>query len=290
MTISSSTRSSGAPAGVGQAPRPGDRAVHSRGGKAWADTRALVRRTMTHGIREPIEPLLSLVIPIMMMLLLGYVFGGSITIPGASNYREFLIAGIIVMVNAYGLSNTASGMARDTERAVFGRFRSMPMAASALVASRAIYEMARGVVETVVVVLAGLLIGWNWHHGWGDFLTALGLLLLLRLALVWVGILLGLTVPAEAVSPIVYPLVFPATVISSSFVAPEKMPDWLGAVAEWNPISSIVNATRELWGNPGVGGDSWIVHHAQLMAVVWPLAMMALFIPLAVRRFRRVTA
>ncbi|WP_158839649.1 ABC transporter permease [Saccharothrix deserti] len=258
--------------------------------KAWSDSMVLLKRNVIHGIREPIEPMLSLMIPIMMMLLLGYVFGGSITVPGSANYREFLIAGIIVMVMAYGLSNTASGMARDTEKAVYGRFRSMPMAASALVTSRALYEMIRGVVETVIVIAVGLLIGWQWHNDWGDFFSAIGILLLLRLALVWGGILLGLTVPAEAVSPIVYPLVFPLTVISSSFVAPERMPEWLGVAAEWNPITSVVNATRELWGNPGVGGDSWIVQNAQLMAVVWPLVLLVLFVPLSIRRFRRVSA
>ncbi|MGC5010649.1 ABC transporter permease [Streptosporangium sp. DT93] len=257
--------------------------------KAVSDGLVLTKRNLVHNVREPIEPLLALMVPIMLVLLFGYAFGEAMSVPGNGNYREFLIAGIFVMVLSYGTASTAQGVARDTDKAVFGRFRSMPMAPSALLVGRALSDMLRAIPEMLLVGVVGLLIGWRWHSDLGDVLTAFGLLLLLRLTLIWVGMLLGMAVPAEAVTAIVYPLMMPLTFISSTFVAPSMMPSWLGAIAEWNPLSSVVNAIRDLFGNPGVGGDSWIAQNYMLMAVVWPLILLVLSVPLAVRRLKRIT-
>jgi ABC-2 type transport system permease protein len=115
-----------------------------------------------------------------------------------------------------------------------------------------------------------------------------GLILLLRVAITWIGTYLALLVRnADMVGIIVFPLAFPLTALSNVFVAPELMPGWLGAVAEWNPLSSTVAATRELFGNPGLGGDSWAAQHSLLLAVVWPLLLIAIFAPLAVHRYQR---
>jgi ABC-2 type transport system permease protein len=257
--------------------------------KAISDGLVLTKRNLLHNVREPVEPSLALMVPIMLVLLFGYAFGEAMAVPGNGNYREFLIAGIFVMVLAYGTASTAQGIARDTDKAVFGRFRSMPMAPSALLSGRALSDMIRAIPETILVGGVGLLIGWTWHTPFSDVLGAIGLLLLLRLALIWGGMLLGMAVPAEAVTAIVYPLVMPLTFISSTFVAPSMMPSWLGTLAEWNPLSSVVNATRDLFGNPGVGGDTWIAQNYMLMAVVWPLALLALFVPLAVRKLQKLT-
>lgn len=265
------------------------RAQPSRLKKAISDGLVLTKRNLVHNVREPIEPSLALMVPIMLVLLFGYAFGQAITVPGNGNYREFLIAGIFVMVLSYGTASTAQGVARDTDKAVFGRFRSMPMAPSALLSGRALSDMLRAIPETILVAGVGLLIGWTWHTPFADVLAAFGLLLLLRLALIWGGMLLGMAVPAEAVTAIVYPLVMPLTFISSTFVAPSMMPGWLGAIAEWNPLSSVVNATRDLFGNPGVGGDSWIAENYMLMAIVWPVALLVLFVPLAISKLQKLT-
>nr|BAO66522.1 ABC transporter [Streptomyces sp. MJ635-86F5] len=259
----------------------------SRTRKALSDTLVLTRRNLTHAVRQPAELVIALMVPVMLLLLFGYAFNGAMQVPDNGNYREFLVAGIFVMVMTYGIAGAAQGMAKDTEEAVFGRFRSMPMSPSALLVSRMISEMARAVVETAVVAGIGLLMGWRWHGSTAETLEAFGLLLLLRLALVWVGLVLGLLVPAILVTAIVYPLALPLTFISSMFVAPSSMTGWLGTAAEWNPLSSVVNAARELFGNPGVGGNSWIAEHAELMAVVWPLALIALLIPFAARLLRK---
>ncbi|MET9448447.1 ABC transporter permease [Streptomyces cinerochromogenes] len=269
--------------------RDGAYVRRSRFRKTLADTAVLTRRNLVHALREPAELVIALMVPIMLLLLFGYAFNGAMRVPDNGNYREFLLAGILVMVMTYGTASAAQGIARDTEEAVFGRFRSMSMSPSALLVSRCCSEMARAVVETVVVAVLGLLIGWTWHGSAVEALAGFGVLLLLRLAMIWVGLVLGLAVPGRHVTAIVYPLALPLTFISSVFVAPATMSGGLRAVAEWNPLSSVVNAARELFGNPTVGGDSYVAEHAKLMAVVWPLAMMLVLVPIAVRLLRRTT-
>jgi ABC-2 type transport system permease protein len=139
-----------------------------------------------------------------------------------------------------------------------------------------------------VMVMVGLAVGWRWRHSLVDALAAVALILLLRFALTWVGIYLGLvTRNPDMVGVIVFPAAFPLTAVSNVFVAPTLMPGWLGTVAEWNPLSSSVAAARQLFGNPGLGGDSWISEHPLLLAVAWPMLLVAVFAPLAIRRYRR---
>ncbi|KPC93012.1 multidrug ABC transporter permease, partial [Streptomyces sp. NRRL F-6602] len=139
------------------------------------------------------------------------------------------------------------------------------------------------------LLLTALAMGWRSDGGLLAFLGAVGLLLWLRFALIWIGVWLGLLMPSPEAAGGLYGVAFPLTMVSSVFVAPSTMPDWLGAVAAWNPISSTASATRELFGNP-VGADAtWISQNAQLMAFVWPLVITAVFLPLAVRRFQRLS-
>jgi ABC-type multidrug transport system permease subunit len=133
-------------------------------------------------------------------------------------------------------------------------------------------------------------VGWQWRRSLADALLAVALLLLLRFALTWVGICLGLLAPnPDTVAVIVFPLAFPITAVSNVFVAPELLPGWLGTISEWNPLSATVAAARDLFGNPGIGGDSWVAQHSALMAVAWPLLLVAVFAPLAVRRYQRLS-
>jgi ABC-2 type transport system permease protein len=121
-------------------------------------------------------------------------------------------------------------------------------------------------------------------------LLAVALILLLRVAMTWAGILLGLLVPnPDTVGLIVFPLAFPLTALSNVFVAPELMPGWLGTVAAWNPLSGTVAAVRELFGNPAMSGGSWPAENAMLLAVLWPVLLIAVLAPLAVRRYQRLS-
>jgi ABC-2 type transport system permease protein len=138
-----------------------------------------------------------------------------------------------------------------------------------------------------VLMACGLAVGWRWHNGVAAALLAAALLLLLRFAMLWIGIYLGLLVRNTEAVAAVQILVWPVGFLANTFTSPETMPGWLGTVAEWNPMSSTVAATRELFGNPGWGSDSWVVQHSLLMAIVWPLLITAVFFPLAVRRYQR---
>jgi ABC-2 type transport system permease protein len=269
-----------APRATGQAGR----------GRVVRDGWTMTKRNLAHVVRSPEEIAIYFSLPIMFVLVFGYVFGSGMVVPGEGTYREFLLPGVFAMTMLYGMGATGGAIAFDVSRGVVDRFRSMPVARSALVVGRSVADLVRALLEMTVLVVCGLLVGWQWHRGIGNALLAIGLLLMLRVAITWIGIYLGLVVPnPDTVGVIVFPLAFPLTALSNVFVAPELMPGWLGTIAEWNPLSATVSAVRELFGNPGLGGDSWISQHALLMAIVWPVALTAIFAPLAVRRYQRLS-
>jgi ABC-2 type transport system permease protein len=138
-----------------------------------------------------------------------------------------------------------------------------------------------------MLILAGLLLGWRWHDGLGNALTAIGLLILLRFALLWIGIFMGLRAKGPESVVAIQILVWPISFLSNILVDPATMPRWLGTIAQWNPLSATATATRQLFMNPSWQGNSWVVEHAVLMAVVWPVLVIALFMPLSIRKYRR---
>jgi len=256
---------------------------------ALADAWTITRRDLTHWVRQPFGIVITLLFPVMLVLMFGYLFGGAMSVPGGGNYREFLMPGMFAMTMAFGLERTMLSVSSDAAKGVTDRFRSMPMAPSAVVAGRSIADMLGSALGLAVMAACGLSIGWRWHGSMVESLLAAGLLLLLRFSLLWVGIYLGLVVESPEAVAAVQILVWPVLFLSNTFVAPETMLGWLGAISEWNPLSATVAAARELFGNPGWGGESWIAQNSLLMAVVWPLAIFAVFFPLSVRRYRRLS-
>ncbi|MEU8092112.1 ABC transporter permease [Micromonospora chalcea] len=250
------------------------------------DGLTLTGRALAHWRREPGPLVGSLGFDILMVLMFAYLFGGALQVPGGGSYREFLMPGMFAMTMVFGISMTTMAVAADLERGVTDRLRSMPVSRLAPLLGRAVADLMFAVVTLAVMLLVGLAVGWRARGDLGDTLTAFGLILLLRIALVWVGVFLGLTVQGQSAVTAVQTLEFPLGFLSSAFVAPSTMPAWLGAVAEWNPLSATVGATRELFGNPGWGGDSWVAAHHPLLAVLWPLALIAVFLPLSLRRYR----
>jgi ABC-2 type transport system permease protein len=143
------------------------------------------------------------------------------------------------------------------------------------------------VAGLAAMTLAGFALGWRWSGGVGDIVAAYGLLLLLRFGLLWVGIYLGLKAPGPEAVAAIQILVWPVGFLSTVFLDPATMPSWLGAVAEWNPLSATADAVRELFGNPGVTGGSWPANHGQMLSVIWPILMVAVFAPLSAAAYRR---
>ncbi|RFS82622.1 ABC transporter permease [Actinomadura spongiicola] len=252
---------------------------------AVADGRTLTGRALAHWARKPGEVAVALLFPVMVVLMMGYLFGGQMDVPGGGAYREFLIPGMFALTMVFGVETTFAAVASDAAKGVTDRFRSMPMSSSAVVVGRAVADMLHSVAGLAVMAACGVLIGWRVHDGAGRALAAFGLLLLLRFSLVWLGIFLGLLAKGPESVAVVQTLVWPIGFLSSALVAPSTMPDWLGAIAEWNPMSATVTACRELFGD-GVTGGSWAAEHSVLMAVVWPLLITAVFAPLAAHRYR----
>ncbi|MFD8585279.1 ABC transporter permease [Streptomyces californicus] len=257
----------------------------------WAvsDCWNIARRVLTHYQRQPVAIVWQLGFPILSLLLYGYVFGSAMKVPGGGDYREFLMPGMFAMTMAMGFMNTAVAVVTDASKGVVDRFRSMPMAPSAFAAGRGTADLVVAAAELAILAVTALLIGWRADGGVPAALGGFGLLLLLRFSLIWVGVWLGMLVPTPEAAGGLYAVAFPVTMISSTFVSPSLMPDWLGFLAAWNPISSTATAVRELFGNPVAGGGTWVEEHALLMAVVWPLVLTLVFLPLAVRRFQRLS-
>jgi ABC-2 type transport system permease protein len=163
----------------------------------------------------------------------------------------------------------------------------MPMAPSAVVAGRGLSDVLHAGLDLLVLAVIAVVIGWGSDGGLPATLGAFALLIWLRFALIWIGVVLGLAVRNQEAAGQLFAVAFPFGMVSSVFTPPSLMPGWLGAIAMWNPVSSTANAVRELFGNPVATGGGWIESNALLMAVVWPLLIVAVFLPLAVRQFHR---
>ncbi|MGP3979182.1 ABC transporter permease [Streptomyces sp. 8N114] len=256
---------------------------------AVADCWTIVRRDLTHLVKQPSIIAWQLGFPIVSVLLFVYVFGSGMDVGKGVDYKDYAMPGMFAMTMAFGFMNTAMAVVVDKERGVTDRFRSMPMAPSAVVTGRGVSDVLHAALDLAVMAAIALIIGWRSDGSLLNTLWAFVLLLLLRFALIWIGVLLGLLAKNQESAGNLFAVAFPFGMVSSVFTPPSAMPDWLGTVAMWNPVSATANAVRELYGNPLPTGGSWIEEHSVLMAVVWPLALTALFLPLAVRRFQNLS-
>ncbi|MFD5111523.1 ABC transporter permease [Streptomyces sp. NPDC058391] len=273
----------------GTAPAPGPTVGSGTGGLGWAlaDSWTMTRRELARWARQPVQVVVGLVFPVMLLLMFGYLIGGGRGIAG--EYVEFLVPGMLALTMAFGLESTMLAVTQDLNKGVVDRFRSMPMASSAVLVGRSVADMFQSALSLVVLIGVGYAIGWRWHDGPAAFLGAVGLLLLFRFAMLWLGIQLAMVAGRPEMVQAVQILVWPIGFLSNAFATPESMPGWLGAVVEWNPMSATATAVRDLFGNPGEVGGSWAAEHAGLLAVVWPVVLLAVFFPLAVRRFARLS-
>ncbi|GAB3541972.1 ABC transporter permease [Arthrobacter tecti] len=255
--------------------------------KALRDGWIITQRDLLHWVRQPATPIFGVMFSIMLLLMFGFLFGGAIEVPGGGSYIQFLLPGMLALTMMFGLDETMTAISSDAKKGITSRFRSLPIGSTAVVLGRSGADMAYSALNLGVLVVGGLLIGWGITSDLGSAALAVVLLLWLRFALLWVGIFLGLTLRNAGATTAVQVLIWPLGFLSNVFVAPETMPGWLGAAAQWNPISATATAARELFGNPTGATGGWLADHALTMALLWPLAITAIFLPLSARAYRK---
>jgi ABC-2 type transport system permease protein/oleandomycin transport system permease protein len=247
-----------------------------------SDGLAITRRNLISLFRVPTTLVFSTVQPVIFVLMFRYVFGGAIPLPGFHHpFVDYLMAGIFVQTVTFGSMNTGVGLAEDLHKGLIERFRSLPMARSAVLAGRTTADLVRNVFVVFLMVVVGFLVGFRVHTGILAFLGAIGILLLFGFAMSWMMALIGLRVRnAEAAQAAAFPLIAPLVFASNAFVPSKSMPGWLQAFANHQPVSATVSAVRALTnGGPTAG-------HV-VSALLWITGMIVVFAPFAVGRYRR---
>ena len=256
--------------------------------QALSDGLIVTWRNLKRIPRIPELAIFAILQSIMFVLLFAFVFGGAIPLPGGGNYREFLMPGIFAQTIVFAAATTTIGMTDDVNKGILDRFRSLPMARSAVLIGRAVSDVAYNGGILIVLMLSGLFVGWTIRTGIAELLAGVGLLLLFAFAMSWLGIWLGLSVPTvEVAQQVGFTVLFPITFVSNVFVPPSTLPDWLRVFAEWNPTSTLSASLRELWGNPNpFASDSFPSQEPILVTLIWVVVIIAVFGPLGVRRYR----
>jgi ABC transporter DrrB family efflux protein len=245
---------------------------------AFTDALTLAKRNLVQIPRIPEELIFSTIQPVMFVLLFRYVFGGAIAGTGTS-YVNYLMAGIFAQTVIFGSTSTGIGLANDLQRGLVDRFRSLPMAKSAVLTGRTLSDLVRNTFVVIVMWVVGLLVGFQPQGSPLAWLGAIGILLLTSFAFSWISATIGLAVSTvEAAQSAGFIWLFPLTFASSVFVPTKTMPDWLRGFAEHQPVSVIANAVRGLLLNQPDAGTIWA-------AVGYCVGMLIIFVPLAVRAY-----
>jgi len=257
---------------------------------AVGDGFVVAKRNLIKIKRVPDLLVVTTLSPIMFVLLFAYVFGGAINVRGGS-YTEFLMAGIFAQTVVFGATITGSGLAEDIQKGIIDRFRSLPMSPSAVLFGRTLSDVVNNVIVVVVMSLTGLVVGWRIRS---SFLEALGgflILLVFAYAFSWIMAMVGLLAPSpEVVNNAAFVVIFPLTFVANTFVPISTMSGPLKTFAEWNPVSAVTEAARQLFGNvpPGTPTpDSWALQNPVAYTLIWSVAILVIFVPLTTWQFSR---
>ena len=250
----------------------------------------VVWRNLIHIKRMP-EMLLDVTVQsVMFVLLFAYVFGGSIDVPGDVDYKEFLLPGIMVQTMVFSSAVVAMGISNDLQKSIVDRFKSLPISRQSVLVGRSISSLIHSSIGIAVMGVTGLLIGWRMRNGIVDSVLAILLLLLFGFAMIWLGIWVGsLMRTVEAVNGFMFTVMFPLTFVANTFVPTSGMPSWLRFIAEWNPVSALTQALRELWGNDIVppGDAAWPVQNPIIASIGYAIILTLIFAPLAIRAYKK---
>jgi ABC-2 type transport system permease protein len=259
------------------------------------DTWVITRRGLRHMIRQPEALSDATIQPIIFVLLFAYVFGGAIAVPGGGTggggYREFLMGGIFAQTIVFGAFGVALALSNDRNNGAIFRFHSLPISRFSVLAGHAVASLFRALVPITLMSLTGLVVGWHMRTGILDVLAAYGLMLVFSFAVIWIGVLIASAVRTpEAVQGIGFVAIFPITFIASTFVPTSTLPGVLRTIAEWNPTSSLANALRHLFGNPGgvlPHDGPWPLLHPVAYTLLWAAGLVVVCAPLAVAQYQR---
>ncbi|TYL55314.1 ABC transporter permease [Nocardioides sp. BGMRC 2183] len=261
--------------------------------QALTDGWVVAQRNLIKIKRVPEILVFVLISPIMFVLLFAYVFAGAIDTGGNVDYKEFLIAGIFAQTVVFGATFTGAGLAEDMQKGIIDRFRSLPMSSSAVLVGRTTSDVVYNVLSLIIMALTGLLVGWRIRDGFVDAVAGFALLLVFAYAISWVMAYVGLLVPSvEVINNASFIVIMPLTFVSNAFVPASSFDGLLYTFVTWNPVSTLTQASRELFGNNGnmPVPDTWSMQHPVLYTLIWVGILLAVFGPLSVRQYRRTTS
>jgi ABC-2 type transport system permease protein len=255
------------------------------------DVIVLTRRNLVHIAREPVQLSDVTVQPILFTLLFVYVFGSGVPVHGGS-YKDFAIAGLMLLNLTTSAMGTAVGLISDLTTGAIDRFRTLPMWRAAVIVGRSMADLLSAAICITIVALTGLAIGWRPTASPASVLAGFGVALLFAYGLSWACACLGIVSKGpESAQGVGLIFLFPLAIVSNALVPTAGMPGWLQAIANWNPVSAVTAAARHLFGNPNPSSaiSAWPMQHPVVAALGWSLAMIVVFAPLAAHLFRRKT-
>ncbi|MEJ8283588.1 ABC-2 type transport system permease protein [Curtobacterium sp. PvP017] len=258
----------------------------------FEDGWTVTKRNLIKLKRSPDMLVFAVLQPIMFVLLFSQVYGGAIAVEG-TDYTQFLMAGIFAQTVVFGATFSGSAMAQDLKEGLIDRFRTLPMSASAVLVGRTNSDLVLNSISMAIMMLTGLAVGWRVNSSPLEFLAGIALLLLFSYAFSWVMALLGMSVKTpEVINNASFMILFPLTFISNAFVPSDTLPLVLRVFAEWNPVSSLVQAARELFGNVGSAPvpDIWTMQHPIVTVLIGIAVMLVVFVPWAVNKYTRISA
>ncbi len=256
------------------------------------DVAVLTERNLMHIKREPLQLSDVTVQPVLFTLLFVYVFGSGVVLPGGGSYKDFAIAGLLAMNLTTSAMGTAVGLSSDLGSGVIDRFRTLSMWRPAVLVGRSLADVLTAAICATFVAVTGLVIGWRPDAGVASVLAGFGIFLLFSYALSWGCACLGMVSKSpESAQGVGLVILFPLAIVSNALVPTEHMPAVLRTLADWNPVSAVTAASRRLLGNPDPSASihAWPMQHAMLASLIWSVALLAIFAPLASSLYRRRT-
>jgi ABC-2 type transport system permease protein len=258
----------------------------------FRDVAVLTGRNLLHIKREPLQLSDVTVQPVLFTLLFVFVFGSGVVLPDGGSYKDFAIAGLIALNLTTSAMGTAVGLSTDLGSGVIDRFRTLSMWRPAVLVGRSLADIMTAAICTFFVAATGLAIGWRPDAGAASILAGFALFLLFSYALSWGCACLGMVSKSpESAQGIGLVILFPLAIVSNALVPTEHMPAVLRTIADWNPVSAVTTACRQLWGNPNPSATihAWPMQHPVLASLLWSIALIAIFAPLATTLYRRRT-